>query len=189
MAFNTNLEFSFTAEESYEADAVKLRDSSINWESDQANVTALDMTIQFPDGVVYNFDIFSASGKWVAFLAEGCVITLAELIAINPTLEASRFEDGTYIITLFVNDGTYTTPDIPAYINYKGFLSLNWQRFRFAPTKIPLDNNYTEVREIFQLMSYIIGADAAADAGELERFDDFIEFATAIFDKYEIEQV
>jgi len=57
MAFNGNFEFSFTAEESYEADAIRLQDSSTDWESDQANVTALDMTIQFPDGGIYTYDI------------------------------------------------------------------------------------------------------------------------------------
>ena len=189
MAFNGSFEFSFTAEESYEADAIQLQDSSENWSTDQAIVSALDMTIQFPDGVEYTYDIYGAAGKWLAFIQEGCEITLDELIAANPTLDASRFEDGVYIITLVINDGTYSIVDAPAYVNYEGFLALNWQRFRFAPTKIPLENNYIEVRELFQLMAYIIAADAAADAGELDTFTDLIEFCTAIFEKYEIEEV
>jgi len=189
MAFNGNFSFAFTVEESYEADSIRLTDDSEDWGADQANVTALDMTIQFPDGSVYTYDIFNASGKWAAFVQEGCVITLTELAVANPTLTDTAFDDGVYIITLEINDGTYSAPSIPSYVNYKGFLAKNWQRYRFVPTKIPLTNNYIEVRELYQLAMYLDAADAAADAGELTRFSDFIEMCTELFEKYEIEEV
>lgn len=191
MAFGPNLQFSFAVQESFEADAFRLRDTSINWLGEQADVTGLDLSLTLPDGTILAYDIYAQPGQWDAFLAEGCIITIADLQVLYPDL-ADKWVDGVYIFLLTLSGGTYVGGDQqvdPTYENYDGFLMQARQRYRFVPTKIPLENNYHEVRDFYLCGMYLDCAETAADVGEVERFQEYVDYSTAIFDKYEVEQV
>ena len=189
MAF-TDFSPKFKSQEAQDAKSVKIIDES-TWSGEQALCTEAILEISYYDtyGVLISataYDLIDGVDrtKFNQFLStDGHVVPIADVL---PGQE--RFVDGYYLLKITFDDGTYTQPNKPYYIEHQAFLA----KLRCMSRKMPYqivnwpEYDRTKLLDTHSLTLLLDNAEDAADLGKRITFEKIVRTLNRVFDKYQI---
>lgn len=197
MAF-TNLTLETYIQEDQDALSFRIWDRSL-WNGQSASVTEAYLRLKYytSDDVLVIFDDYplivgAVKTKFNEFLsAEGHIILLSALTVGGLANGLTRFIDGYYMADLVVNDGSYTDPNKPHYLNHQGFLAKARCKCRKVGVKLswPLSESIRKISyDMLMLRMYIDGAEDAVDLAKYTEYKYIIALVNEIFDFYGIDE-
>lgn len=197
MAF-TNLTLESVIQEDQDALSFRIWDKSI-FGGQENTVADAKLVIKYYtfDNVLITFDDYplivgGVKTKWNEYFGhDGHTVNLSDLRVdgVSPRLE--RFPDGYYIVDLIINDGSYVAPNEPHYANNQGFLAMTRCRTRKLPVvlKWPLDGDTRILSNKIQLIRmYADAAEEAIDLGKYNEFKEFMVMINVVFDEYTVNE-